>query len=136
MIQFVGSTPVAWCSRRQNCIATSTYCAEFVAMRSAVEEAISLRYMLRCLGIPVPKHKPTNIYGDNWSVIQSASIPDSEMRKKHIAISYHYVREAIAAKTIGLTKTLVTYSLKPLVATFLIVMHMPLWHDKYERYGP
>ena len=70
-------------------------------MRSAVEEAISLRYMLRCLGIPVPKHKPTNIYGDNWSVIQSASVPDSEMRKKHIAISYHYVREAIAAKTVN-----------------------------------
>ena len=97
MLLFVGSTPVSWSSCRQKCIATSTYCAEFIAMRSAVEEAISLRYMLRCLGVPVPKNKPTQIYGDNWSVIQSANIPDSEMKKKHIAISYHYVREAITA---------------------------------------
>ena len=36
----------------------------------------------------------------------------------------------------GLMKTLVTYALKPLVATFLIVMHMPLWHDNYKGYGP
>ena len=66
-------------------------------MRTASEEAVSLRYMLRSLGVPVPKDKPTNIFGDNWSVIQSATIPESEMKKKHIAISYHYVRETIAA---------------------------------------
>ena len=70
-------------------------------MRSAVEKAISLRYMLRCLGIPVPIGKPTNIYGDNFSVIQSANVPDSEMKKKHIAVSYHYVREAIAARIVN-----------------------------------
>jgi len=32
LILFVGSTPVHWISKRQGCIATSTYCAEFVAM--------------------------------------------------------------------------------------------------------
>ena len=99
LILFVGSTPVAWHSRRQGCIATSTYCAEFLAMRSATEEAISLRYMLRCLGIPVSKS--TALYGDNWGAIQSANIPDSELKKKHIAISYHFVREAIAARIIN-----------------------------------
>jgi hypothetical protein len=92
---FVGSTPVLWPSKHQGCIATSTYTAEFVAMRSAVEEAISIRYMLRCLGVPVTK--PTNLYGDNFGVIQSATIPDGELKKKHVAISYHYVREAITA---------------------------------------
>jgi hypothetical protein len=90
---FVGSTPVLWPSKRQGCIATSTYTAEFVAVRSAVEEAISIRYMLRCLGVPVTK--PTNLYGDNFGVIQSATILDGELKKKHVAISYHYVREAI-----------------------------------------
>ena len=70
-------------------------------MRSATEEAVSLRYMLRCLGIPVPLGKPTNLYRDNWSVIQSATVPDSEIKKKHIAISYHYVKEAIAAKIVN-----------------------------------
>ena len=101
LILFVGSTPIAASSRCQSCIATSTYCAEFIAMRCAVEEAISLRYMLRCLGIPIKKGLPINLYGDNWSVIQSANVPNSEMRKKHIAVSYHFVREAITAKIIN-----------------------------------
>jgi len=99
IIVFVGSTPVAFSSKRQGCIATSTYCAEFLAMRSATEEAISIRYMLRCLGIPVTK--PTNLVGDNFGVIQSATIPASELKKKHIAISYHYVREAIAQRVVN-----------------------------------
>jgi hypothetical protein len=42
IIVFVGSTPVLWPSKGQGCIATSTYTAEFVAMRYAVEEAISI----------------------------------------------------------------------------------------------
>jgi hypothetical protein len=99
IIVFVGSTPVLWHSKRQGCIATSTYCAEFVAMRQAVEEAISIRYMLRCLGVPVVT--PTALYGDNFGVIQSAEVPEGELKKKHIAISYHYVREAIAAKIVN-----------------------------------
>lgn len=87
LLVLVGSAPLLWQSKSQGCIASSTYCAEFIAMRSAVEEAISIRYMLRCLGIPVKT--PTKIFGDNWSVIQSASIPQSELKKKHIAIAYH-----------------------------------------------
>ena len=68
-------------------------------MRAAVEEAISIRYMLRSLGIPVAE--PTNlILGDNLGVIQSASIPDSDLKKKHVAISYHCVREAVAAQIV------------------------------------
>lgn len=101
LLIFIGSTPVAWRSKRQGCIATSTYCAEFMAMRTAVEEAISLRYMLRCFGCKVTT--PTRLYGDNLGCIQSASIPDGELKKKHIAISYHYVREAIAAQIVNAT---------------------------------
>lgn len=99
IVVLAGRTPVLWISKRQGCIATSTYTAEFVAMRQAVEEAISIRYMLRCLGVPVTK--PTDLFGDNRSVFQSAGIPDGELKKKHVAISYHYVREAIAAKIVN-----------------------------------
>ena len=70
LIVFVGSTPVIWQSKQQGCIARSTYCADLISMRTAVEEAISIRYMLRCLGIPVTK--PTDLYGDNFGVIQNA----------------------------------------------------------------
>ena len=95
IIVLVGSTPVHWISRRQGCIATSTYSSEFMAMRAAVEEAISIRYMLRCLGVPVTL--PTNMYGDNRGSILSSSLEDAECKKKHVAVSYHFVREAVAA---------------------------------------
>jgi hypothetical protein len=51
LLVFAGSTPVLWHSNCQGCIATSAYCAEFISMRTAVEDAISICYMLRCLGV-------------------------------------------------------------------------------------
>ena len=45
-----------------------------------------------------PVTKPTNLFADNFGVIQSANIPHSDLNKKHVALSYHYVREAVAAK--------------------------------------
>lgn len=95
IIAFVGSTPVVWISRRQGAIASSTYSAEFSAMRAAVEEAQSIRHMLRCLGVPVDS--PTKLFGDNLGVIQNAGEPDADLKKKHVAISFHLVREAVAA---------------------------------------
>ena len=50
LLILVGRTPVFFMSKRQGAIETSTYGAEFCAMRTAVEEVQSVRYMLRCLG--------------------------------------------------------------------------------------
>ena len=102
IIAFVGSTPVIWKSKRQATVASSTYAAEFAALRSATEEAISLRYMLRCLGCNIPSDGtcPTNIFGDNLSVIQNAQNPEADLSKKHVAISFHVTREAVAGGVI------------------------------------
>ena len=99
LIGFVGSTPVIWLSKRQGSIASSTYAAEFSALRTATEEAQSLRYMLRCLGcnIPCDGSSPTRIFGDNLSVILNSQNPAADLSKKHVAISFHVVREAVAA---------------------------------------
>jgi hypothetical protein len=83
----VGSTPVSWLSKQQGAVETSTYSAEFCAMRTATEEAIAIRYMLWSLGIPVDK--PTKLFGDNLGVIQNASMPEANLHKKHVAISFH-----------------------------------------------
>ena len=45
LLVFVGSTPVLWHSKRLGCIATSAKCAELISMRTAVDEAISIRYI-------------------------------------------------------------------------------------------
>ena len=102
LLAFVGSTLVLWLSKQQGSIASLTYAAEFSALRTATEEAISLRYMLRCLGCNVPADGscPTKVFGDNLTVIQSSQNPAAVISKKHIAISFHTVREAIAARII------------------------------------
>ena len=46
ILAFVGSTPVCWKSTRQTAVQTSTFGAEFMAMKKAVEVAITLRYHL------------------------------------------------------------------------------------------
>ena len=95
IIMFVGRTPVMFSSKRQGAIETSTYGAEFCAMKTCMEELISLRYMLRCLGVKV--EHASFVCGDNLGVIQNVSIKDSLLKKKHVAISYHKSRECIAA---------------------------------------
>jgi hypothetical protein len=71
VIVMVGCTHITWKSRRQGAIATSTYGAEFYAMKLATEEAIMIRYMLRSLGVPVTS--PCQMYGDSSSVIQNTT---------------------------------------------------------------
>jgi hypothetical protein len=67
-------------SKRQGAVATLTYSAEFCAMRLDTEEAITISYMLRSLGIPV--NEPTKLFGDNLGVIQNASMHEATLQKK------------------------------------------------------
>jgi hypothetical protein len=60
--------------------------------------------MLCCLGIPIPSDgsAPTRIFSDNFSIIQNASDPFAMLKKKkHVAISFHLVREAITAGAVA-----------------------------------
>ena len=103
LIIFVGRTPVFYMAKRQGAIETSTYGAEFMAMKTAVEEVTAVRYMLRCLGVKVSQ--PSRILGDNRSVILQSTVPNSLLKKKHVAIAYHLTREAAAAGTVHPLKT-------------------------------
>lgn len=95
LIIIIGRTPVYFMSKRQGAIETSTYRAECCAMETAVEDVVSIRYMLRCLGVKVT-YAPL-VFGDNLGVIQNCSISDNLLKKKHVAISYHKARESAAA---------------------------------------
>ena len=67
IVIFVGRTPVYFSSKRQGAIETSTYGAEFCAMKSAVEEVTTIRYMLRYLGVNISY--ASLVCGDNMGVI-------------------------------------------------------------------
>jgi hypothetical protein len=45
----------------------------------------------------VPIEGPANVFCDNHGVKTNVSIPESTLMKKHNAINYHAVREAMAA---------------------------------------
>jgi len=94
-IIFLNCAPIDWYSKKQNTVESSTFGSEFVAMRIALERIRALRYKLRMFGIPIDG--PTNVLGDNESVIKGASRVEARLHKKHNAICFHIVREAVAA---------------------------------------
>ena len=88
LIAFVGRTPISRSSKRQGAVQTTTFGAEFVALKKAVEEAITMRYYIRSMRVKVSL--PTTIYGDNLSAITNTIEPGSPLNKKYLALSYHF----------------------------------------------
>jgi hypothetical protein len=83
-------------SKLQSTVETATFGSEYVAARTCTEQIIALRFTLRYLGVPI--NSASNMFGDNESVVNTASFPHSRLMKRHNALSYHRTREAIAAK--------------------------------------
>ena len=63
--------------------------------RTATEQVMDLRLTLRYLGVRVSG--PTFMFGDNRAVVSSSSTPKARLHKRHVMLSFHRVREAIAA---------------------------------------
>jgi len=92
---YVGRTLVKAKTTRQSSIAAATYGAELHAGRTASEEAMGIRYLLRSLGVRV--ESATLLLGDNESSLKSTTIPKSPLNQRHLGISYHTARETEAA---------------------------------------
>jgi hypothetical protein len=84
ILLLINNIPVKWYSKRQNTVETSTYGAELVALRIAVKAATEFQYTLRMMGIPI--HGPSQILGDNRSIVLSTTLTSSTLKKKHNAI--------------------------------------------------
>ena len=76
-------------------VSSATYGSEFVAARTATEQIIDIRTMLHYLGVPICGH--TFMFGDNKTVFNGSMDLTSRLHKRHMILSYHRVREAIAA---------------------------------------
>ena len=63
IIIYLNSTPVRSICKKQTTVETSTFGAELVAARMAVEAIMELRYQLRMVGVPIAG--PALLYGDN-----------------------------------------------------------------------
>ena len=76
-------------------IETATYRLEFVAVRIVVDQIIALRTDLRYFSILI--YKKSYLFGDNKNLITSSTIPYSSLIKRHNALAYHCVHEAIVS---------------------------------------
>ena len=91
---FLNCALIMWKSKKQPTIETSVFGAEFVAMKHGMETLRGLRYKLRMMVVPLSG--PSNIYGDNMSVITNTQKPESRLNKKSNEICYHAIRESVA----------------------------------------
>ena len=98
ILVYLNMSPIWWYSKRQNTVESSTYSSEFIALKTATEQLISLRYKLRMFGIPIDG--PARIFCDNEAVYKSSINPSTQLKKKHQSIAYHLVRENVAGGTI------------------------------------
>jgi len=134
ILLYVNSAPITWMSKRQSLVQTSTHGAELIATRMAVELIESLRYKLRMFGVHIDG--PTLVYCDNNSVVHNSHRPESTLKKKHNSISFHKIREAVAADVVeihkvGTTDNLADILTKPLngVRTQLLCNKLLLQSD-------
>ena len=99
---YVGDMLIKSISKRQKSVATSTFSSEFLALKSAVEEAQGIRLLLQSIG--VASKGPINIHSDSESVLKSAANSGHESKRKHVSIAFNLVRENIATNVINLWK--------------------------------
>ena len=63
-------------------------------MKQCTEYVRGLKYKLRMMGISCDG--PCYIFGENQSVLNNSSNPDSRLNKKSNSIAYNFVREGVA----------------------------------------
>ena len=102
-VVFLNRAPILWYSKRQQTVETSTFSAEFIALKVCLEAIEHLRFKLRWFGIPIPNNEPTYVFCDNESVVKNTTRIESTLNKKHSAIAYHHCRWSVAAGIISVT---------------------------------
>ena len=76
--------------------------AEYIAICSAVQEAVWLRRFLKHLSVTQDASDPVHIWTDSTAALAYAKDPKYHGRTKHIEMKYHYVRSMIEKKRVAL----------------------------------
>ena len=98
-LEFINKTPLDWFTKKQGTVESATFGSEFVGTRITTDRTIDMRLTLRYMGVPISG--PSIIFGDNESVVNSASRVDGKLHKRHNMLSYHKVRECISKSIIA-----------------------------------
>ena len=103
-IVYLWGAPIAWQSRLQPTVATSSVESEYMAAYAATQEVIWVRGFLSELGFEEfnlsTQQSPTTLWMDSKSAINMAENPVQHKRTKHIRVKYHWLREQVNAAVI------------------------------------
>ena len=77
---YVNMALVQWFSKKECPVETSVFSAEFVTMKQGIDALRGLWYKLRMMGIPISS--PSYISGDNMSLVNNTSRPESVLKRK------------------------------------------------------
>lgn len=92
-ITLIGTSPVCWSSRKQNCVSMSTMESELIALSSGCQDSLWARNLLREL-IP-GKTLSVKILCDNLpTVLQTQNLSNKPI-VRHIDLRYHFARDLV-----------------------------------------
>jgi hypothetical protein len=124
-VVLLNGTCVAWRSKKQAAVATSTSEAEFVSASRAADELVWERRILADLNLP--QSSPTPLYEDNRACRLMSENPVHRERSKHIDFRVHALRERVAAGEVVLvdcaSKDMVADSLTKNLPAELYIKH-------------
>lgn len=91
-ISFYAGNPIAWHSKKQNCVALSSMEAEYISAGSAAQELVNLRGVLSEL-VQTSELDNVVLKVDNASAISMMHTYENSKRGKHIDIKYHFIKD-------------------------------------------
>ena len=95
-LHFANKSIIDYTTKLQSTVETATCGSEYVAARTCMEQIIGILNTFRYLGVPI--ETPTIMFGENKSVVNTATIPYSKLNKHHNALAYHKTRSSITAR--------------------------------------
>uniref|UniRef100_A0A1J3HVA2 Retrovirus-related Pol polyprotein from transposon TNT 1-94 n=2 Tax=Noccaea caerulescens TaxID=107243 RepID=A0A1J3HVA2_NOCCA len=98
---YLGSTPIAWSSKKQKGVARSSTEAEYRAVANTAAELRWVCSLLTELGTTLPAIPV--VYCDNVGATYLSANPVFHSRMKHLALDYHFIRDNVQAGLLRVT---------------------------------
>ncbi|GJS18383.1 integrase, catalytic region, zinc finger, CCHC-type containing protein [Tanacetum coccineum] len=97
--QFLGEKLVSWSSKKQKCTTISTTEAEYISLSGCCAQILWMRSQLTDYGFHFNK---IPLYSDSKSAIALSCNTVQHPRTKHIVVRYHFIKEQVENKVVGL----------------------------------
>lgn len=91
--------PIAWVSRRQGCVASSTCHAEFMAIGAACRDTIWLKSLVQDV---IPKIQTPLLLGDNKSSVYVSRDNAANKRTRHTDREFYYINKQLYKKNVDI----------------------------------